>query len=132
VTRLIVVVAAAAAALGGAPGGAPPPPRIQGRVIEVRTVEAGPYGMAFDPVRITVSRGDTVRWVQGGRMPHNVAFRVVPPGTTLGDAERSPYLERPGATYELVIDERFAPGKHVYVCTPHEVMGMAGVLYVSE
>jgi plastocyanin len=97
----------------------------------VQMVERGPYGMAFEPVRVTARIGDTLRFVQRGRLPHNVAFRSVPEGTELGEASVGPYLERSGATYDLALDGRFHPGKHVYVCTPHEVLGMAGILYLA-
>ena len=103
-----------------------------GRVVVVQMVERGQYGMAFDPVRVTARIGDTLRFVQRGRLPHNVAFRSVPEGTALGGAAVGPYLERPGATYDVALDSRFHPGKHVYVCTPHEVLGMAGILYLES
>lgn len=95
-------------------------------------IDQGLYGMAFDPTRVTVHRGDTVRFVQAGNLPHNVEFKSVPPHTDLGAVRVGPNLEAQGETYSIVIDQRFAVGKHVYVCTPHEVLGMAGVIYVAD
>ncbi|MFL5576433.1 MAG: plastocyanin/azurin family copper-binding protein [Gemmatimonadaceae bacterium] len=102
-------------------------------VVQVEMVDGGPYAMAFAPVRVSARLGDTVRFVQRGRVPHNVVFRSVPPGadlTALGAARDGPLLQRAGATYDVVLDGRFRPGKYVYVCAPHEVLGMAGVLNV--
>ena len=95
-------------------------------------IDDSSYGMRFEPVRVRVRYGDTVRFVQAGRTPHNVEFKAAPAGTELGRQRVGPLLTRRGEAYEVVIDRRFAVGKHLYVCTPHEVLGMAGLLYVSE
>jgi plastocyanin len=124
--------AAALALLAAAVHSRGRPPAATPRVVGVAMVDGASYGMRFDPVRVTVRRGDTLRFTQTGGMPHNVEFRSVPDGTELGGQRVGPYLESRGQTYDLVIDARFAPGKHVYVCTPHEVLGMAGIVYVTE
>jgi len=98
--------------------------------VVVRMIDQGLYGMAFDPTRVTVHRGDTVRFVQAGNLPHNVEFKSVPERTDLGASRIGPNLKALGDTYSIVIDQRFEVGKHVYVCTPHEVLGMAGIIYV--
>ena len=103
-------------------------------VIRVEMVENGPYGMAFAPVRATARIGDTLRFVQRGRAPHNVVFKSGPGGAdpdALGAARQGPLLARGGDTYDVVLDGRFQPGKWVYVCTPHEVLGMAGIVNVQ-
>jgi plastocyanin len=117
---------------GPLPGGAQFTPPGSPHVVTVRTVERVPYGIAFEPIRVTVHSGDTVRFVQAGRMMHNVEFRSIPPSASLGSALRGPDLVAPGETYDVVIDDRFPPGKYVYVCVPHEVLGMAGIIYVVE
>ncbi len=38
----------------------------------------------------------------------------------------------PTCAFRKSFDQRFAIGKHVYVCTPHEVLGMAGIIYVVD
>ena len=109
-----------------------PPPRTTPRVIIVRMVERVPYGIAFEPARISAQPGDTVRFVQAGGMPHNVEFRSIPAAVDLGELRVGPMLVTIGQTYDIVIDGRFLPGKYVYVCTPHEGFGMAGIIYVEE
>lgn len=98
---------------------------------EVDMVERGQYGLAFDPQRLTAQLGDTIRFVQRGGLPHNVRFRSTPDGVELAEAEESPMLTAPGDVWDLLLDRRFRPGKYFYVCVPHEVMGMAGILYVQ-
>jgi plastocyanin len=88
--------------------------------------------MAFDPTTVTVHRGDTVRFVQAGNLPHNVEFKSVPQRTDLGVSRIGRDLKASGETYSIVIDQRFAAGKHVYVFTSHEVLGMAGIIYVAD
>jgi len=102
-------------------------PRV--RVIEM--VEQGQYGIAFEPQRTHARLGDTVRFVQKGVLPHNVMFRSVPAGADLGHAHEGPLITAHGATYDLVLDQRFVAGKYLFVCTPHETLGMAGLLYVE-
>ena len=41
-----------------------------------------------------------------------------------------PFLLQKGATYDLAIDGRVAPGEYAFVCTPHEMMGMKATLTV--
>jgi plastocyanin len=118
-----------AGSTGAAPGVAAPAYASPG-VVLVEIVDGQSYGMAFSPQRVSARLGDTVRFVQRGRLPHNVVFRMLAPGSDSSLARPSRYLERPGETLDLVLDARFRPGKHVYVCTPHEVLGMAGVLTV--
>jgi plastocyanin len=97
----------------------------------VAMVERGQYGIPFDPQRTAAALGDTVRFVQQGALPHNVMFRSVPNGADLGSAAEGPLLTARGAAYDVVLDRRFVPGKYLFVCVPHETMGMAGLLYVE-
>lgn len=103
----------------------------------------------FSPSRIEAHRGQVVRFVQVSQSPHNVEFRNVPSGTRLGPPNPTtvsgssirissgpppaigPFLMGKGSAYEIVIDESFASGIHEFVCTPHEAMGMTGVLVVT-
>jgi len=109
-----------------------PPPPVPPRVTVVRMVERVPYGIAFEPARVSAQPGDTVRFVQAGGMPHNVELRSITTAADLSELRVGPMLVSVGQTYDIVIDGRFLPGKYVYVCTPHEGFGMAGIIYVEE
>jgi manganese oxidase len=103
-----------------------------GRVLEVRMVEVG-GAMRFEPENLEVRRGDVVRFVQEGAMPHNVQFvrNTAPRGAEIGDSWMGPFLSKKGEVYEVEIDERFLDGTWEYVCTPHIAMGMKGTLTVE-
>lgn len=103
----------------------PPPTHV------VRMVEVSPADFAFEPARITVRPGDVIRFTQAGALPHNVELRGSPDGVELGDARMGPFLTAKGQSYDLVIDERFAPGEYEFVCTPHVAMGMKGTIVVA-
>jgi manganese oxidase len=103
-----------------------------GRLLEVRIVEEG-GSMRFEPANLEVRRGDVVRFVQDGVMPHNVQFvrNTAPSGAELGDYWMGPFLNKKGEVYEVQVDERFLDGEYEFVCTPHIAMGMKGMLNVS-
>ncbi len=87
-------------------------------------------GYSYDPGDIVASPGDTIRFVQDSRLPHNVEFQSTPPAAALGDARSGPYLVKEGATYDLVIDQRFPAGVYQFACTPHHTLGMEGTITV--
>ncbi len=117
-----------------------------------RTVVVKMVDFAFEPATLTVSVGDTVRFVQTTASPHNVEFRTVPEGAELAELPVPPaegpsgtlsspsspparmgrYLTQVGETYEFLIDEHFAAGTYDYVCTPHEALGMTGTIVVED
>jgi plastocyanin len=101
------------------------------RVLEVLMVDKGGGQWRYEPSRVAVRHGDVVRFVQADVVPHNVHFKKTPRGTDLGSALMGPFLLQKGDVYDVTIDDRFAPGVHEFVCTPHEMMGMAGSLDVQ-
>lgn len=107
-------------------------PAAEAQVVEVKMLDDGGK-MRFEPATVQVRRGDVVRFVQGGTMPHNVQFvrNRAPAGVDLGDAWTGPILAKPGEVYEVPIDDRFQDGEYGYLCTPHAAMGMKGVIRVS-
>jgi manganese oxidase len=124
---LAVIVALATLGLGACAS------KPAGRLIEV-TINDDGGNLRFEPSRIEVSRGDTVRWKLGNAtLPHNIEFvrNGSPDGTDLGDVWSGPYLSQPGETYDVVIDDSFVDGTYSYVCTPHVSLGMAATMVVS-
>lgn len=120
----VLVLAAPARAQGAASRPA--------HMVTVKLVDKGgstPY--AFEPANVAVQSGDTLRFLEAAGVVHNVRFKSHPNGARLGSATTGPYLTTTGQTYDLVIDGRFAAGKYEFVCDPHEMMGMKGVLTVQ-
>lgn len=103
-----------------------------GRVVVVKMLDDGGK-FRFEPAEVSVKRGDTVRFVQAGSMPHNVEFvrNTAPAGVDLRNGWVGPYLAARGETYEVRIDGRFADGVYDYVCTPHAPLGMRGRIVVQ-
>ena len=104
------VTAAAAASPSGAPG-----QRASGQpAAAVQETDR----LQFEPMSVSVARGDVVEWTNRGSIPHNVTFDRYPSlssGTMNG-----------GDTYEI----RFTtPGTYPYRCTFHP--GMDGTVTVS-
>lgn len=106
----------------------------------------------FVPATVTVTPGDTVRWVNTTNTPHDVDFVGEPSGGQLASRdfpaiaaasrtvydqkgpppEVSPFLVSQGATYQLVIDPQYFPaGTYSYVCMPHQSFGMKGKIIVQ-
>jgi manganese oxidase len=89
--------------------------------------------VTFEPALVELRRGDTLRFVHEGMMPHNVELvrNTAPAGVDLGDNWKGPYLTKKGETYEIAIDERFADGEYEFLCAPHVALGMKGRLIVA-
>lgn len=100
-------------------------------VVVVKMVDKSATEFAFEPATVTVSPGQTIRFVQEGVQPHNVEFRDPPPEASLDDVLMGPFLVQRGQTYEVIVDDRFIEGSYPYVCTPHEAMGMKGTIVVE-
>jgi halocyanin-like protein len=80
--------------------------------------------LGFGPPAIRVSPGTTVTWEwtgEGGG--HNV---VAEDGTFSSGEE---FVSEAGYTYEYTFEEA---GTHLYVCVPHEALGMKGAVVVGS
>lgn len=96
--------------------GAQSAPAARPHLIVVRMVERLPYGIAFDPIRVRVQRGDTVRFVQSGGMPHYVEFRSVPKAVDLGPTRAGPLLVSLGQIYDILHSTRGARDGGDHLC----------------
>jgi plastocyanin len=121
-----LLAAASAPALGQSATSAPP------HLIVVKLVQkGGPMPYAFDPLQVTVQRGDTIRFLNDVAVMHNVHFKAHPSDAKIGTAAIGPYMTDRGQKYEVVIDSRFTDGTYSFVCDPHEAIGMHGTLTVK-
>lgn len=109
-------------------------------VHEVRMVQEG-SSYRFAPAKLTVKRGDRVKFVMVSGGPHNVAFDAekVPDA-----AERAlsagmpdqmsplagPLLMKAGESYTVSF-AGVAPGTYPFYCMPHMAMGMQGTVTVQ-
>ncbi len=102
------------------------------KVVMVKMVDVSATAFKFDPETVTAAPGDTVRFTQTSKTPHNVELKAVPAGVDAGGAKMGPFLTTENATYDLVLDAKFAPGTYQFACTPHEMLGMKGTLNVAK
>ncbi len=89
-------------------------------------VGAGDQGTAFDPPAIRITSGTTVTWEwtgQGGG--HNV---VPAENSDFSDFGESEIIDEEGHTVENTFDET---GVALYVCEPHQSLGMVGGIIVE-
>ncbi len=101
-------------------------------LITVNLIEQpGAKPFAFDPLKFTAQRGDTLRFVQASSTMHNVHFKTQPNGAKLGSSFASPYLTKKGQTFTVLIDSRFTNGTYEIMCDPHESIGMHAFLTVQ-
>lgn len=129
--RPILLVAVLAASLASVAWRPVDPPRI-GKLITVKMEDVSSTKYQFTPAAIRAAKGDTVRFVQTGGVPHNVDFQTLPAGAQLGSASMGPYLLNKGQTYDLVIDDRFVAGEYAFVCSPHAALGMRGQISITR
>ena len=128
-----IAIALASVCLLALPVRAQHTPTVAGHLVVVRLVmQAGNIPFAFEPASVTAQQGDTLRFVEDAAAMHNVRFKSHPAGARLGAATAGPYLTAKGQQYDLVVDARFTDGRYEFVCDPHEMIGMRGVLTVGQ
>jgi plastocyanin len=91
--------------------------------------------LVFDPAKLDVKPGDTVKWVVNKVPPHNVMFddKAIPgQDKALAKSLSHPQLEMtPGAGIEVTLPKDLAAGEYTYFCAPHRSAGMIGKLIVN-
>ncbi|WP_107670817.1 plastocyanin [Cyanothece sp. BG0011] len=78
--------------------------------------------LKFEPSKVEISPGDTVKWVNNKLAPHNV---VVEGSSKLS---HKGLVFSPGETFESTFNE---PGEYTYYCEPHRGAGMVGKVIVK-
>lgn len=99
----------------GSPGRTARNPRNQVAMLDFR----------FHPESLNVFTGDTVTWVNKGRLPHTTTSGVNGKPDGLWDTK---HLAR-GESFSYVFSQ---PGTYHYFCRPHKGLGMKGVVVVSN
>ncbi|MEA5533950.1 plastocyanin [Crocosphaera sp. XPORK-15E] len=78
--------------------------------------------LGFEPKELTISSGDTVKWVNNKLAPHNA---VVEGNVKLS---HKGLVFSPGESFESTFNE---PGEYTYYCEPHRGAGMVGKIIVK-
>ncbi len=105
---------------------------------ETYTVKMGTNkGMlAFEPNKLTVHPGDTIKWVNNKLAPHNVVFDTAKnpaKGTDLAkNLSQKKLLMSPGQSTETTFPTDAPPGEYSFYCEPHRGAGMVGRVLVES
>lgn len=84
--------------------------------------------LAFQPNKVEISAGDTVKWENNKLAPHNVVFEKAPAGEDAGKFNHKQLAFNPGETFSATFD---TPGEYTYYCEPHRGAGMVGKIVVN-
>jgi plastocyanin len=131
---------AAPAAPAPAPGAAGAAQAITGKTWDVK-MYADEKGSRFDPVNITIKRGDGIRWTLVNGPPHNVAFWTdsIPASASNVLQGNMPnpmaalsgtMMTNPNDTYTVSF-AGVPAGTYHYYCVPHLALGMKGIITVQ-
>lgn len=89
---------------------------------QVKMLNNGKEGtMVFEPSFLKIAKGDTVKFVKADPS-HNSASVIVPAGA-------KPWKGKMDEEITIKLDQE---GVYVYVCEPHKMMAMAGVIQVGK
>jgi len=86
--------------------------------------------LVFVPAKLSICKGDTVKWINNKAGPHNVVFDedAIPQGVDQESISMSDQLGEPGDTFSMSFS---TPGTYEYYCEPHRGAGMQAVLTVA-
>lgn len=103
------------------PSAPPPPPPPTGNVVVVNVDDN-----FFDPIRVQIEPGQTVRWVLRGNMLNHTT-------TELDGEWESGFLDQPGATFERTFGQEDDGKTFEYKCDTHWTSDqMQGSVRVGE
>jgi plastocyanin len=87
-------------------------------------------GLQFVPAKVTICKGDSVKWINNKGGPHNVVFdeEDIPSGVDQEKISMDDQLGDEGATYVVKFD---VAGDYGYFCEPHRGAGMNAKLIVQ-
>lgn len=123
--RLALGVALAWAPIAPAPAQEPEP------AVTVEMTDA----LTFEPARVTVRSGQTVRWTNPSGVKHTVTADpavAIEPGHVRLPEGAEPFNSGPVGTGESWSHTFTVPGRYEYFCIPHELDGMVGTVIVEE
>lgn len=88
---------------------------------QVKMLNSGKDGsMVFEPSYLKIAKGDTVKFIKADPA-HNSVSVIVPKGAD----------QWKGKIDEEIVVKPDQEGVYVYVCEPHKMMAMAGVIQVG-
>ncbi len=92
--------------------------------VEVQMGASSGPPLQFVPDTVTISSGDTVKWINNKFAPHNVIFQ----GSSAAKLSHKQLVNKLGDSFTTTFDE---PGTYSYFCQPHRSAGMMGKVIVK-
>jgi plastocyanin len=140
VAALVTFAAGVGAATNVDAHAAPPRAAVPPKTVEVQMI-GDATGYKFSPAKISIAKGDKVKFTLVSGPPHNVVFweDSIPKGAAakLGKAMTKtvgpltgPFLLNTGETYEISF-AGLPAGTYKYYCAPHLALGMRAVIEVK-
>ena len=91
--------------------------------------------LAFEPSKLTVKPGDTIKWLNNKVPPHNVVFdKMKNPAKSADLAKALSHKQlfmSPGQNFEITIPTDAPAGEYTFYCEPHRGAGMVGKVIVE-
>merc|ERR1711992_392295 len=86
--------------------------------------------LVFVPAKVSICKGDSVKWTNNKGGPHNVVFDEddIPSGVSQEAISMDDQLGEEGETFTMKFE---VAGTYEYYCEPHRGAGMNGVLTVA-
>jgi plastocyanin len=86
--------------------------------------------LVFVPAKVTICKGDSVKWTNNKGGPHNVVFDEdnIPGGVDQEKISMDDQLGEEGDTFTMKFD---TAGEYGYYCEPHRGAGMGATLIVA-
>ncbi|WP_392531439.1 plastocyanin [Nostoc sp. C117] len=92
--------------------------------------------LAFEPKKLTIKPGDTIKWINNKVPPHNVVFD---PGKNPGQNKElaaslshKKMLMSPGQKETTTFPADAPVGEYTFYCEPHRGAGMIGTITVKS
>lgn len=105
---------------------------------ETHTIKLGnDKGMlAFEPAKVTIKPGDTIKWVNNKVPPHNVVFDEAKNAAKSADFAKAlshkQLMMNPGQAIETTFPADAPAGEYTFYCEPHRGAGMVGKIIVES
>ncbi|MGD1910132.1 MAG: plastocyanin [Rivularia sp. (in: cyanobacteria)] len=91
--------------------------------------------LEFQPKKISVKPGDTIKWLNNKVPPHNVVFDAAQNPAKSADLAKElshkQLVMSPGQEFTTTIPADAAPGEYTFYCEPHRGAGMVGKVLVE-
>ncbi|MEM9923739.1 MAG: plastocyanin [Cyanobacteria bacterium P01_D01_bin.50] len=91
--------------------------------------------LEFQPKKISVKPGDTIKWLNNKVPPHNVVFDPAQNPAKSADLAKQlshkQLIMSPGQEFTTTIPADAATGEYTFYCEPHRGAGMVGKVLVE-